>query len=308
MTTQQPAPQGIIHKVVPFVIGGSSGMIATCIIQPIDMVKVQIQLESERMGKDAKLNPFDIVAQRKKAHGMGFFYKGLSSALIRQMTYTTTRMGIYKSLFNNYKEKHGDVNLAMKSVFGLTAGFFGSIVGNPADLILIRIQADTNLPQEQRRNYKGITDAMKRIVQEDGFLSLWRGCQPTVLRAMALNLAMLGPFDEAKERLNKLFNKKDTIDVRLCASAIAGFLAAFCSLPFDNIKTKLQKMKYDEATKSYPYKNLFDCFNKSVQNEGFGRLWAGFPTYYTRIAPHAMITLLIQDFLTRKWNSVKSKY
>lgn len=30
----------------PFVIGGLSGMFATCIIQPVDMVKVTIQLKS----------------------------------------------------------------------------------------------------------------------------------------------------------------------------------------------------------------------------------------------------------------------
>lgn len=30
--------------VKPFVNGGASGMLATCIIQPIDMVKVRIQL------------------------------------------------------------------------------------------------------------------------------------------------------------------------------------------------------------------------------------------------------------------------
>lgn len=45
------------------------------------------------------------------------------------------------------------------------------------------------------------------------------------------------------------------------ASAIAGFSAAFCSLPFDNLKTKLQKMKAGPDGK-YPYKGFFDCFTK----------------------------------------------
>ncbi len=38
---------GIWDKIQPFVIGGLSGMTATCIIQPIDMIKVTIQLKSE---------------------------------------------------------------------------------------------------------------------------------------------------------------------------------------------------------------------------------------------------------------------
>jgi hypothetical protein len=33
-------------------------------------------------------------------------------------------------------------------------------VGSPADLTLIRMQADATLPLENRRNYKGVGDAM----------------------------------------------------------------------------------------------------------------------------------------------------
>jgi len=47
-----------------------------------------------------------------------------------------------------------------------------------------------------------------------------------------------------------------------------------------------------------PYTGLLDALGKTVANEGVAKLWVGFPTYYTRIAPHVMITLLTQDFLT----------
>lgn len=39
-----PSAGGVWKTVKPFVNGGSSGMLATCIIQPIDMVKVRLQL------------------------------------------------------------------------------------------------------------------------------------------------------------------------------------------------------------------------------------------------------------------------
>lgn len=71
----------------------------------------------------------------------------------------------------------------------------GSLVGNPADLALIRMQADARLPQADRRNYKNVVDAFKRITKEEGFFALWRGATPTVIRAMALNFAMLVSYD-----------------------------------------------------------------------------------------------------------------
>lgn len=302
---QNKKGSSVLNTIMPFVIGGGSGMLSTILIQPIDMIKVQIQIQSEIMKGAGVSNPVVVMRQIVSQHGVGHLYHGIGSALMRQFTYTTTRMGIYKSLFNRHNAQHGHVSLGMKSLFSATAGFFGSITGNPADLILIRMQADMTLPEAQRRHYTGFMNAFSRIVREEGFFSLWRGSSPTIIRAVVLNLAMLAPFDECKERLNKIFGKEDNIEIRLASSAIAGFLAAFCSLPFDNLKTKLQKMKYCENAKAYPYKNIADCFQKSVKNEGGFKLWAGFMTYYTRIAPHAMTTLLLQDYFTKKWQNYR---
>ena len=86
------------------------------------------------------------------------------------------------------------------------AGFIGSLVGNPADLALVRMQADARLPVDERRNYKNVVDAFRRIVKEEGVAALWRGATPTVIRAIVLNLAMLSSYDEVKERLIHYMN------------------------------------------------------------------------------------------------------
>ena len=114
------------------------------------------------------------------------------------------------------KEKRGrNLTFAEKSLCSAVAGFIGSVIGTPPDLALIRMQADKSLPLEKRRNYKGVGDAFKRIVAEEGFLKLWSGCTPTVVRAVVLNFGMLGPYDQAKEFLNRTINgdvKKDTMN------------------------------------------------------------------------------------------------
>jgi solute carrier family 25 oxoglutarate transporter 11 len=52
--------------------------------------------------------------------------------------------------------------LWQKAGAGLAAGGLGALVGSPADLSLIRMQADATVPLAQRRNYKGVGDAMVR--------------------------------------------------------------------------------------------------------------------------------------------------
>jgi len=54
------------------------------------------------------------------------------------------------------------IPLVEKALAGLTAGGLGAMVGSPADLSLIRMQSDSTLPAAQRRNYKGVGDALTR--------------------------------------------------------------------------------------------------------------------------------------------------
>jgi solute carrier family 25 oxoglutarate transporter 11 len=118
------------------------------------------------------------------------------------------------------------------------AGGIGASLGTPADLVLVRMQSDSTLPVDRRRNYKNFFDATRRIVSEEGLLSCWKGATPTVVRAMSLNLGMLVSYEESKERLSHYFIHSPYTVVYL-SSLISGSLAATMSLPFDNVKTKL---------------------------------------------------------------------
>lgn len=287
---------GFGRTLTNFAIGGISGMLATCIVQPIDIVKVRIQVRGE--AGNANLSPFDVVKELKAEAGVKGFYRGLDSALVRQMTYTTTRFGVYLNVSQSMQKKLPEgqnLSFGQKSLASLIAGATGAFVGNPADLALIRMQADSTLPADQRRHYKNVGDAFVRIAREEGVTTLWKGVGPTMVRAMALNFGMLGPYDQAKEVMGKFFGPGNRA-TNLSASACAGFLAAFLSLPFDNVKTKLQRMKkLPDGT--WPYKGMLDCAVKTVAKEGPLGFYTGFPTYYFRIAPHCMLVLLIGDIL-----------
>ena len=152
-------------------------------------------------------------------------------------------------------------------------------------------QADGTLPPEKRRNYSGVFNAMSTIVKEEGFMGLFTGAGPTAVRAMALNMGMLASNDQAKEMLDAAGVKG--MPQVFGASAIAGFFASFFSLPFDYVKTQLQKMQPLPDGKM-PYSGALDCAAKTMSSGGPLKFYTGFPTFYVRIAPHAMITLILQ--------------
>lgn len=177
----------------------------------------------------------------------------------------------------------------------MTAGALGSFVGNPCDLALVRMQADSSLPEAERRNYKNVFDAFTRIVSEEGVTALWRGSIPTMSRAISLNTAMLVSYDTAKDAATKALGADASpFKIQFGSSMIAAVATAVGSLPFDNIKTKMQKQKAG-ADGKMPYSNMIDCFSKSLAREGVTGFWAGLPTYYFRVGPHAIITLLAAE-------------
>jgi len=267
-------------------------MAATCIIQPIDMVKVRLQM-------GAVGSPLTVAADIVKKDGVGALYKGLSAGLLRQATYTTARLGLFNQFTIELKKFNNDgkaIPLYQKALAALTAGGLGALVGTPADLTLIRMQADNTLPVEQRRNYKGVADAFARIVREDGLGGLFRGATPTIVRAMSLNMGMLATNDQAKEMLQDMGYKGQTSV--LGGAFIAGIVASACSLPFDYVKTQMQKMK-PGADGKMPYSGSMACAADIWKTGGPLKFYTGFPTYLIRIAPHVCLTLVFADSLPK---------
>ena len=286
-------------KIRPFLSGGIAGCAATCCIQPIDTVKVRIQLQGENVTNTNILrkNALQIGKNIIKTEGFPSLYKGLSAALLRQITYGASRLGIYKTLSNKYVSEGSSYNFAKRLGCGLTAGALGSFIGTPADVTLVRMQVDNILPIAQRRNYKHVFDAFGKIVNKEGIPSLWRGSKPTMLRAMSLNVGMLSLGYQSKEFYKKIYGEGMTTNI--LTSASAGLFASGMSLPFDFIKTRMQKQTaFPDG--SLPYKGIIDCVKKVYKNEGALAFYRGFPTFYFRIAPHAMITILLLDYLEDK--------
>lgn len=171
----------------------------------------------------------------------------------------------------------------------MVSGAFGALIGNPFDVALIRRQASIS---NNVNYYKNTFDAFSKIVQQEGFLSLWRGLNITIWRVILINFGQLAGKDIISEQMTA-FQLPETIHQNLTA-LLASILTAVISLPVDNIKVKLQKQDNTSET----YRGILHCFSRSIANEGILRLWVGFPIYLLRGAPHSFIIIRSQYLLT----------
>jgi len=290
--------QATIPKSVKFLFGGSAGMFATCFVQPLDLVKNRMQV-----GKSAgaeKPSTFKVISGILKNEGIGTLYNGLSAGLLRQATYTTTRLGVYTWLFERFSDPSGKPpNFFMKAALGMTAGAVGSLVGTPAEVALIRMTSDGSLPVEKRRNYTSVFNALFRIYREEGITTLWRGATPTMARAMVVNAAQLATYSQAKQFILGTGYIQDGIFCHFIASMISGLVTTIASMPVDIAKTRLQSMKFVDGKPEY--KGAFDVLSKVVKKEGFFSLWKGFTPYYFRLGPHTVLTFIFLEQMNIKY-------
>jgi solute carrier family 25 oxoglutarate transporter 11 len=292
-SSDQGQKQVMVPNAVKFLFGGISGMGATCVVQPLDLIKNRMQLMGAEGTK--KATSVQVIKRVIKSEGFFSLYNGLSAGLLRQASYTTVRMGVYTSLIERLAVD-GKTTFPIQLASGLTAGAFGAFVGTPAEVTLIRMTADGRLPPEQRRNYKNVFNALARIVREEGPRALWTGCTPTVGRSMVVNMCQLASYSQAKQHLMSTGYFKEGIVLHFCASMISGLVTTAASMPVDIAKTRLQNMKVREGNPEY--KGTIDVLAKVVKNEGFFALWRGFTPYYARLGPHTVLTFVILEQLS----------
>lgn len=115
---------------------------ATMFVQPLDLVKNRMQLSGEGGKAREYATSFHAFRGILAKEGVFAMYSGLSAGLLRQATYTTTRLGVYSWLFDLASSDGKPPNFLTKAVIGMAAGVTGAFIGTPAEVALIRMTSD----------------------------------------------------------------------------------------------------------------------------------------------------------------------
>jgi solute carrier family 25 oxoglutarate transporter 11 len=293
-----------------FLEGGIASVVAGCSTHPLDLIKVRMQLQGEQnvrpsfafanvggvypaaeLAHQKSVGPISVGIRVVQTEGVSALFSGVSATMLRQVLYSTTRMGLYEILKEKWREpgsKPGNLPLVKKIAAGLIAGVIGAAVGNPADVAMVRMQADGRLPVAQRRNYTSVADAIGRMVRQEGVTSLWTGSSLTVQRAMIVTASQLASYDQIKETIISRDIMKDGLGTHVTASFSAGFVASVASNPVDVIKTRIMNMN-PKPGQPAPYSGALDCAMKTIKAEGPMALYKGFIPTVTRQGPFTVV-------------------
>ncbi|KAJ5539530.1 hypothetical protein N7513_007862 [Penicillium frequentans] len=288
----------------PFWFGGSASCFAAAVTHPLDLVKVRLQTRAPDAPK-SMLGTFGHIVRHNGVTGL---YSGLSAALLRQITYSTTRFGIYEELKNRLTKPDPTSSTppappGLLTLLGIStvSGFIGGFAGNPADVMNVRMQSDAALPIEQRRNYRNAFHGLIQMTKQEGFGSLFRGVWPNSTRAVLMTASQLASYDTFKKMCIEKAGMKDNLGTHFTASFMAGFVATTVCSPVDVIKTRIMTASPAESRGH----SIAGLLRDICRKEGLAWTFRGWVPSFIRLGPHTIATFVFLEEHKKLYRKMK---
>ncbi|KAH6608086.1 mitochondrial dicarboxylate carrier [Trichoderma cornu-damae] len=283
----------------PFWFGGSASSLAACVTHPLDLSMFCLSVRLQTRTADGPKSMSGTFVHVVKNDGPLGLYSGISASLLRQLTYSTARFGIYEEIKQRYTRSRGgkEPTFPVLIAMALSSGFVGGVAGNFADVINVRMQHDASLPPAERRNYKHAVDGMIRMAKEEGALSWFRGWLPNSCRAAVMTAGQLATYDTFKRLLLDYTPLGDTLMTHFSASILAGLAAATATSPIDVIKTRVMSTSHQQG--------IIHLVRDINRAEGIRWMFKGWVPSFLRLGPHTVCTFVFLEMHRKVYRKVK---
>ena len=274
-----------------------AGTIASCITNPFEVIKTQIQ--SSTGGTTVA------VAQRIfETGGIPGFWRGLKPTLVGIIparsiyfySYEQSKRALGKTLL-----PEGSVGNAL--IAGFMAGICSNTVTNPIWMVKTRYQllADHSAGQ---RVYTSYNDAISTIMKEEGiggfyrgiFASYWGCAEGAVQFILYEQLKRRLLEKQNEERLAQGLPETDKLPKMkyFCSAAFAKGVAAICTYPHEVARTRLREQARGGVFK---YTGMWQTIGLIGREEGRQSLYSGMGIHLMKVVPNSAIMFLTYEIV-----------
>jgi len=307
--------------------GGLAGSTAKTITAPLSRLTILFQVHSLITTKESKsqfASTFWIGLNTiVKRDGMIGLWKGNGTSVLHRFPFSAINFFVYeKTLYTmttleqsvENKGQHiwsqpetRDPSKLNRIVSGATAGSVACILCYPLDLVRTRLTTDFS----GQEKYRGISDAVHKIIKFEGIFGLYSGLIPTLFVAVPNFSISYTAFGSLKEYVlnNDIFISLQKVDnesgekklgfyLTLMCGAVSGMLAALVTYPFDTIRRRMQVERLHISCEQklnvrYQFLNLY-------RKEGCKGLYRGLTPELIKVVPMVGTLFLVYEFLKEK--------
>jgi solute carrier family 25 oxoglutarate transporter 11 len=298
-TSMKDHPGSRVIKLSPttlsFVTSGLGGCSAWLLIHPVNTVCIRMNLAQTSGG--SSLGVVGMLSSMVRERGFLSLYNGLEAGLLRQVVYTTSRLGLFEHFRDELAKVRGHTDIWSRLASATVAGGIAAFISCPVEVTLVRMSNDSALPADKRRNYRGVADAFARILREEGVRTMFSGAVPLVQRACVTGAFQVGTYDQFRDTFRKWGITNQFTNV-FWASMASGLLFAGATMPLETAKNRMAFQKPDPVTGVLPYRGTSQAILSIAREGGFvNGLYAGFFPYYIRCGGMTLLTFMSVEYL-----------
>ncbi|XP_062337245.1 probable mitochondrial glutathione transporter SLC25A39 isoform X1 [Osmerus eperlanus] len=235
----------------------------------------------------------DAFVKITRHEGLRSLWSGLPPTLLMAVPATVIYFTCYDQLRDFLRYGLGFQGNHIPLVAGGLARLGAVSVISPLELLRTKMQS-------QRLSYGELGACIRTAVAQDGWMSLWRGWGPTVLRDVPFSALYWFNYELVKARLcEEQQEQQASFSTCFTAGAVSGAVAAILTLPFDVVKTRRQIQLGEMETRGVPMKKATStwCMMRSIWAEsGYRGLFAGFMPRVIKVAPACAVMISSYEF------------
>ena len=237
-----------------FICGSFAGMLTSCLVQPLDVVKTNVLTLNHPMSIS---NSIRFVY---KQYGMIGFWRGLKPAGYKALCGSGLTFYLIESLKSAFPPNESRINQVVRdSLMAVVYRTITCVALSPLSVIKVRMEAP------QANAYKSVYDGMIHIYTEEGVRGYYRGLGPALLRDLPFSAMAFSLYNQYKRFLTEMFGEGPYVS--MASGGLAGFTATLITQPFDIIKTRNQ-FSHIAGEQGHNYKNTAHAFRTIYQQEG----------------------------------------
>ncbi|XP_016412842.1 solute carrier family 25 member 47-B [Sinocyclocheilus rhinocerous] len=276
-----------------FVAGSVGGAFGVAVGYPLDTVKVRIQTQTRDSGV------WECVRRTCRTEGVRGFYRGMSMPLSTVSISSSLVFGTYRNVLHHLHElRHRSAadphHKADLFVSGFAGGVAQVLVMSPADIVKVRLQCQTELP-DSRPKYRGPVHCLLSIARDEGLLGLYKGSAALVLRDGPSFATYFLTYNSICDSLRSTDSGQPGWPVVLLAGGVSGMCGWAVGTPMDVIKARLQV----SGVSGRRYRGFFHCLSHSVRSEGAAVLFRGLTVNCIRAFPVNMSVFAMYELVVR---------
>ncbi|KAG7561899.1 hypothetical protein FFLO_02628 [Filobasidium floriforme] len=270
-TTRTSSMTSAPSQMLSLTAGMIAGAVEGAVTYPAEFVKTKAQFGGSK-AEAPKLT--SIITQTIRQKGIQGLYSGAGALIAGNALKAGVRFMTYDSIKALLVDERGKLSPVNGMLAGLGAGVCEAVIAvTPSETIKTKLIHDN---ASLNPKYSGMINGAVGIYKSEGVAGMYRGLVPTIMKQGANSMVRFSSFN-ALQDLALRFKSATTGGAKKLGSsetftvgAGAGLITVYCTMPFDNIKTRMQALGAESR-----YSNSLDCFTKIIREEGTTRLWGG---------------------------------